>query len=95
MNEFADVLNELEEQNLQPLQEMATVGRKDSCKELPKGMRIEVITSEYNGTGEEPHLHLFPASHKDKNGKANNYDLITRVKVTNLPPSSPRKSIFM
>lgn len=68
--------------------EMATVGRKDSNKNLPKGMRLEVITSEYENTGEEPHLHLFPATHKDRNGKANNYDLITRVKVTDFQPSS-------
>lgn len=77
----------LEEKHL--LQEMATVGRKDACKELKKGMRLEVITSEYKNTGEEKHLHLFPASHRDREGKANNYDLITRVKVTDKPPQKP------
>jgi len=37
------------------LQEMATVGRKEASKDLPNGMRLEVITSEYQNTGEEPH----------------------------------------
>ena len=45
--------------NEELLQEIATVGRKDACKELKNGMRLEVITSEYKNTGEEPHLHLF------------------------------------
>ena len=75
--------------NEELLQEIATVGRKDACKELKNGMRLEVITSEYKNTGEEPHLHLFPASHIDRTGKDNNYDLITRVKVTDFQPKSP------
>ena len=68
---------------------MAVVGRRDADKDLPQGMRLEVVTSEYIGTGEEPHMHLYPASHKDRTGKANNYDLIARVKVTENPPKNP------
>ena len=75
------------------LQEIATVGRKEASKDLPNGMRLEVITSEYQNTGEEPHLHLFPANHKDRNGKSNNYDLITRVKVTDTAPASPPQDV--
>lgn len=56
---------------------------------LKYGMVIEVQTSEYQGTGEEPHFHLYPASHRDRKGKANNYDLITRVRVTEQPPTRP------
>jgi hypothetical protein len=56
---------------------------------LPNGMRIEVITNEYQGTGEEPHFHLFPANHISRRGKANNYDLITRIALTEDPPKSP------
>ena len=72
---ISEIKEKLEEKriNEELLQEMATVGRKDACKELKNGMRLEVITSE--NTGEEPHLHLFPASHRDRTGKDNNYDL--------------------
>ena len=76
-------------EELEHLWEMATVGRQDACKGLKNGMRLEIITSEYKNTGEEKHLHLFPASHRDRTGKANNYDLITRVKITDEPPQSP------
>ena len=76
-------------EELEHLWEMATVGRQDACKGLKNGMRLEIITSEYKNTGEEKHLHLFPASHIDRIGKANNYDLITRVKVTDEPPQTP------
>jgi hypothetical protein len=70
-------------------QEMALMGKVASNKDLPKGMRIDVITTEFKGTGEEPHFHLFPANHITKNGKSNNYDLITRVKITENPPNNP------
>jgi hypothetical protein len=53
-------------------------------------MRIEVINTEYKGTGEEPHFHLFPANHVPRKGKANNRDLITRVHITEEPPKGPR-----
>ena len=75
--------------SLDHLWEMAVVGHRDADKKLPKGMKLEVETSEYHGTGEEPHMHLYPASHINRKGKANNYDLITRVKVTEEPPQSP------
>ena len=76
-------------EELEHLWEMATVGRQDACKGLKNGMRLEIITSEYKNTGEEKHLHLFPASHRDRTDKANNYDLITRVKITDEPPQTP------
>ena len=56
------VLNE----EIEHLQEMATIGRKEACRGLKDGMRLEVITSEYRNTGEEPHLHLFLASHSNR-----------------------------
>ncbi len=85
-------LNELKEE-LQPLQEMARIitvesGKAGKLLGIENGVIIEVITSEYKDTGEEPHFHLFPGNHKDKKGKANNYDLITRVKITKELPKS-------
>jgi hypothetical protein len=53
---------------------------------LPDGMRIEVIVTECQSAGGEPHFHLFPASHQLRKGKANYYDLITRVLLTEGPP---------
>jgi len=73
-----------------PFQERALMALvKSNPETLPKGMRIEVITTENKGTGEEPHFHLFPANHVPKKGKANNYDLITRVALTEEPPNQP------
>ena len=75
------------ENKLEPLQEMALLGLvKSNPRTLPKGMRIEVITKEFKETGEEPHFHLFPANHIPKSGNANNYDLITRVALTEEQP---------
>ena len=76
----------------QPLREMALMAliRADP-RTLPKGMRIEVITTEYKGTGEEQHFHLFPANHISRKGKANNYDLITRVALPEKPPNGPEE----
>lgn len=74
----------------EPLREMAMMVLIESNPStLPKGMRIDVITTEHTGTGEEPHFHLFPASHIAKKGKANNDDLITRVALTEIPPGQP------
>ena len=73
----------------EPLREMALMALIKSNSKLPKGMRIEIITSEYQGTGEKPHFHLFPANHISRPGKANNYDLITRVEITDNLPSQP------
>ena len=67
---------------------MATVEKMNSNKKLSKGIRLEIITREYKNTGEEPHFHLLAASHRDRDVKANNYDLITRVKVTDDLPET-------
>lgn len=83
---FEDIYNETHK----PLREMALMALiRANPRTIPKGMRIEVITTEYKGTGEEAHFHLFPANHIPRNGKANNYDLITRVALTNDIPKSP------
>jgi hypothetical protein len=71
------------------LQEMALMCLiKANQRVLPNGMRIEVITTEYQGTGEEPHFHLFPANHSPRSG---NQDLITRVALTETRPQSPEE----
>lgn len=70
------------------LNEMALIGYSAKRGGF-KGMKLEIISSEYKGTGEEPHIHLFPANHIDKDGKSNNHDLITRVKLTKEFPKSP------
>ena len=81
MEETCDILFQMSQS--EHLREMALMGIiQANPRMLPNGARIEVITSEYKGTGEEPHFHLFPANHKSKAGKANNYDLITRVALT-------------
>jgi hypothetical protein len=73
-----------------PLREMALMALiQANPQTLPGGMRIEVITNEYQETGEEPHFHLFPADHVSRRGKANNYDLITKIALTEDPPKSP------
>lgn len=75
---------------LQKVREMALMALvQGNPRTLPNGMRIEVITSEFKGTGEEPHFHLFPANHRTRDGRANNYDLITRVAITKEIPSQP------
>lgn len=77
--DFWDTLKEERE----PLQEMARLCKMQSGRMgLKKGMIIEVVTREYQGTCEEPHFHLYPASHKfgDKS------DLITRVRITQKRP---------
>ena len=73
----------------EPLREMALMAKIEAYSKLPKGMRIDIITTEYKGTGEEPHFHLFPANHIPRKGRANNYDLITRVAITENIPSQP------
>jgi hypothetical protein len=74
------------------LREMACIALiKSNPRTLPDGMRLDVITKEYKGTGEEPHFHLFPANHTARDGKANNYDLITRVALPNNPPKTPNE----
>jgi len=61
---------------------------KANPKTLPEGMRIEVITTKYNATSEKPHFYLFPADHTPKKGNANNYDLISRVFLSDEPPKN-------
>jgi len=63
----------------QPLKEMAVVGRKQATPKW-KGMSLEIYTSEFKGTGEEPHIHLFPA---------NRENLITRIALTKEKPQKP------
>jgi hypothetical protein len=65
------------------LKEMAVVGFKQATPKWP-GMKIEVETSEFHGTGEEAHAHLYPANHKSGDKK----DLITRFALTDEPPET-------
>ena len=55
-------------------------------KDLPKGLRIEIVMYNTNDARGTPHLSLFPYKHKDREGWENKYDLITCVKLSeNLP----------
>ena len=55
-------------------------------KDLPKGLRIEIVMYNANDARATPNLCLFPYKHKDREGWENKYDLITCVKLTdNLP----------
>jgi len=72
----------------EPWEERALMTIVNGNPTLPKGMRIDIIVEEKTAK-EEPHFHLFPANHIPKKGRANNYDLITRVAITEIPPSKP------
>jgi hypothetical protein len=63
--------------------EMAVIGQKEAEPGWP-GMRLEIETSEYKGTGEEPYFHLYKAKHRSGDRKDSS---ITRVALTETPPS--------
>jgi hypothetical protein len=67
-----------------PLKEMAVLGYKSATPKWP-GMKIEVETSEYQGTGEKPHAHLYAANHKSGHKEG----LITRFELTDKHPEKP------
>jgi len=87
--ETTETLEELtlkakEEQYAQShLREMAVVGRMAATPKWD-GMKLEIETSEYKGTGEMPHLHLYPANHKSGERSG----LITRIALTENPPET-------
>lgn len=57
-------------------------------KDLPKGLRIEIVMYNANYARSLPNLYLFPYKHKDRDGVDNNYDLITCVKLTEKVPKT-------
>ena len=57
-------------------------------KDLPKGLRIEIVMYNANDARGTPHLSLFPYKHKDREGWENKYDLITCVKLTEKVPKT-------
>ena len=57
-------------------------------KDLPKGLRIEIVMYNTNNARGTPHLSLFPYKHKDREGWENKYDLITCVKLTEKVPKT-------
>lgn len=57
-------------------------------KDLPKGLRIEIVMYNTNDARGTPHLSLFPYKHKDREGWENKYDLITCVKLTEKVPKT-------
>ena len=77
-------VEEIPEKPSTPLKEIALVGRMPATSKWA-GMMLEIQTSEFNATGEEPHIHLFSADHRcgDPSG------LITRIALTEKPPEKP------
>ena len=57
-------------------------------KDLPKGLRIETVIYDAKDARGTPNLSLFPYKHKDRDGFENNYDLISRIKITENVPKS-------
>lgn len=57
-------------------------------KDLPKGLRIEIVMYNANDARGIPNLYLFPYKHKDREGFDNNYDLISRIELTDKAPES-------
>lgn len=57
-------------------------------KDLPKGLRIEIVMYNANDARSMPNLYLFPYKHKDREGFDNNYDLISRIELTDKAPES-------
>lgn len=57
-------------------------------KDLPKGLRIEIVMYNTNDARGTPNLSLFPYKHKDREGWENKYDLITCVKLTEKVPKT-------
>jgi hypothetical protein len=73
------------QEKITPMKEMAVLGLVPATPKWA-GMRIEIETSEYKGTGEKPHAHLYPANHKS----GNKDDLITRFELTKKRPRKPK-----
>ena len=57
-------------------------------KDLPKGLRIEIVMYNANDAHAMPNLYLFPYKHKVRDGIENNYDLIGRIELTDKRPES-------
>ena len=57
-------------------------------KDLPKGLRIEIVMYNANDAHAMPNLYLFPYKHKVRDGIENNYDLIGRIELTDKRPKS-------
>lgn len=57
-------------------------------KDLPKGLRIEIVMYNTKDARGMPNLYLFPYKHKDRDGLENNYDLIGRIELTDKAPES-------
>ena len=75
--------------NPDPLTEKWIKCENSSPEEYQKNLEEFLIEVE-NSKPDKTILYYFPANHKDRNGKSNNYDLITRVKVTDTAPASPQ-----
>lgn len=57
-------------------------------KDLPKGLRIEIVMYNANDARSLPNLYLFPYKHKDRDGVDNNYDLIGRIELSDKRPET-------
>ena len=57
-------------------------------KDLPKGLRVEIIMYKTNDARAKPNLYLFPYKHKVREGFENNYDLIGRIELTEKKPET-------
>ena len=57
-------------------------------KDLPKGLRIEIVMYNANDAHAMPNLYLFPYKHKVRDGIENNYDLIGRIALTDKRPET-------
>lgn len=57
-------------------------------KDLPKGLRIEIVMYNANNARSLPNLYLFPYKHKDRDGVDNNYDLIGRIELSDKRPET-------
>ena len=57
-------------------------------KDLPKGLRIEIVMYNTNDARGTSNLALFPYKHEDRESWENKYDLITCIKLTENKPQT-------
>jgi len=79
---MAKLFEEIFNERVTRLKEIAVVGMIPATPKW-EGMKLEIETYEYSGTGEEPHVHLYTASHKTGN---RNDPPITKIVLTEDSP---------
>ena len=57
-------------------------------KDLPKGLRIEIVMYNTNDARSMPNLYLFPYKHKDRESFENNYVLNARIALADKAPET-------